>query len=86
MADSTTTADCAPPAGTTNGTWHWLRHELNGSLIVSEWEDNPSEKWTTGKGWWDSSVMGPVGAKSTDMHLWGWRYYAPAIPPKDECK
>ena len=81
MSETQTTPACMPPRTTATDTWHWLRHQLSGSLIVSNWIASDL-RWHTGHGWWDSSPMGPLGASAEDMHKWGWRWVAEAIPPE----
>ena len=78
MGEDVVVKALAPPASALDDSWHWLRHELNGTLIVSQWCNST---WATGQGWWDVSPVGGQGASSADMHKWGWRYYAPAVPP-----
>ena len=64
---------CRPPEGTARDTWHWLKHEINGSLLPRMWED----------GWWgDGGKLAAVVSSEADMAKWGWVYDRPCVYPE----
>jgi hypothetical protein len=60
---------CRPPDVHANVAWHWLRHASAG--------DRPVE-------WADGIWLGPVTvATPHQAAAQGWRYLAPALPPRE---
>ena len=73
------TTPCVPADPTRPG-WHWLRHEINGTLIVKNWLPGT---WEPAEGYWGTSPMGPSGTSADQMAKWGWQWAAEAVPPKE---
>lgn len=68
---------CRPPKTAASGTWHWLRHRDDSNLKAKL-----EFVYVDGRMLWQIDTLEGVRATGGQLHAWGWRYVAEAVPPE----